>query len=253
VARRDLRLLRVGMPLPPPGEVQVWTVELDRSAQEVGALGGILTADELLRAGAVKSERGRKRAVVARAAVRVLLARYLDAAPEALAFAAGPHGKPRLDGPDAPLRFNLSHSDGLALIAVARDVELGADVERVRPRHDLPGLGRRVFSEAERDAVGESEHAFYRHWTAKEAYVKAIGHGVASLRSFEVLLDAPGGGARIVHAGGDREAGRRFTLAPLDEPAPGYVGAVVAEHPDATVKPPAPFDPNPDSNPDRRE
>lgn len=230
------------MQLPPEGHVHVWTVDLDRPEKEVGALGGLLTADELLRAGEVKSEEGRHRAVVTRAAVRSLLAEYLETPPDQIAFATGPHGKPKLAQPHEPLRFNLSHSGGLALIAVANGTEVGADIEQIRDRRDIPGLARRVFSEAEREAAADSTRAFYRHWTAKEAYVKAIGHGLASLKSFEVLLDAPGG-ARIVHVGGDVTMAARFTLRTLDEPAESYVGAVVAEHPSATVSDPRPFDP----------
>jgi 4'-phosphopantetheinyl transferase len=220
--------------------VHVFSVALDRPDAEVGVLGGMLTADELLRAGAKAAEEGRKRAVVTRAAVRALLARYLDAAPDELAFAAGAHGKPRLD-PDGPLRFNLSHSGELAMIALARDTEVGIDVEQVRPRADFTRVARRVFTEAEREAAADSDLAFYRHWVAKEAFVKATGRGLgASLRSFEVLLEAPGG-ARLVHVAGDTAEAARWALVPL-EVAPGYAAAVVAEAP-ATVRAPAVFDP----------
>lgn len=233
------------MPLPPEGEVHVWTVDLDRPATDVARLGGLLTEDELLRAGAIKTEKGRSRAVVTRAAVRALLASYLDQArPEELAFTAGAHGKPRLTEPHARLHFNISHSAGTALIATATGIELGADIEQLRPGHDdLAGVARRVFSEAEREAAQGSQHAFLRHWTAKEAFVKAIGRGIGSLRSFEVLLDAPGGGARILHVGGDREKASEFTLVPLEQPASDCVGAIVAEHPSADVKPPRRFEP----------
>jgi 4'-phosphopantetheinyl transferase len=227
------------MPLPPPGEVHVFSVALDRPDAEVGVLGGMLTADELLRAGAKVAEDGRKRAVVTRAAVRALLARYLHAQPDELAFTAGAHGKPRLD-PDGPLRFNLSHSGPLALIAVARDTEVGIDVEQVRPRADFTGVARRVFTAAEREAAADSDLAFYRHWVAKEAFVKATGRGIGSLRSFEVLLEAPGG-ARLVHVGGDMREAARWTLAPLDT-EPGYAAAVVAEAA-VTVRAPTMFDP----------
>jgi 4'-phosphopantetheinyl transferase len=231
------------MPLPPPGEVHVWSVDLD--APDLGVLGGMLTADELLRAGAKQSEQGRRRAVATRAAVRALLASYLGRPPDELAFGAGPHGKPRLE-PASPLRFNLSHSGPLALIAAANAREVGIDLEQVKPRHDLPGLARRMFAEAEREAIAaadpdDADRAFYRHWVAKEAFVKATGRGLgASLRSFEVLLEAPGG-ARLVHVAGDRDEAARWTLAAVPT-APGYEAAVVAEG-SATVLRPKPFDP----------
>src|SRR4051812_18712561 len=216
---------------------RVYAVELDRDEREVAALGGVLTADELLRAGRIKSDEGRTRAVVTRATLRKLLARELGRTPEELVFAAGPHGKPKLDDSSAGVRFNLSHSAGLALIAIARDVEVGVDLEEVRPRGDLEGVGRRVFTEAEREAVAVGgEAGFYRHWVAKEAFVKATGRGIESLRSFEVLLDGPGG-ARLNHVAGDPAEAARWTLATLDA-GPRFAAAAVVAAPGARIEQP---------------
>src|SRR3954462_6288249 len=217
---------------------RVHAVELDRDEREVAALGGVLTADELLRAGRIKSDEGRTRAVVTRASLRKLLARELGRTPEELVFAAGPRGKPKLEDSSAGGRFNLSHSAGRALIAIARDVEVGVDLEEIRPRSDIRGVARRVFTEAEREAIElGGEAAFYRHWVAKEAFVKATGRGIESLRSFEVLLDGPGG-ARLNHIGGDPAEAAKWTLTPL-EVGPRFAAAVVVAAPGATVE----FDP----------
>ena len=198
----------------------MWSVALDA---QPAALGAVLSEDELLRAARFKVDDGRRNFVGTRGALRVLLGRYLREEPEALRFAAGPQGKPRLDPPQK-LQFNVSHSGTAGLIAVA-DTDLGIDIERIQPRRDLPGLARRVFTEREREAIAGEETAFYRHWVAKEAFVKATGRGVTSVRSFEVLLDAPGG-ARLVHVGGDAEEAQRWTLEELAAP-PGYRAAVV--------------------------
>jgi 4'-phosphopantetheinyl transferase len=221
------------MEWPAPAEVHVWSVELDRPA---GALGGVLSEDELLRAARYKVPDAGPRFVASRGALRGLLGSYLQVDPAALRFAAGPNGKPRLD-PPSPVQFNVSHSAGVGLIAVAR-ADVGVDLEQLKPRSDLPGLARRVFTGRERDAI-DGELSFYRHWVAKEAFVKATGRGVASVRSFEVLLDAPGG-ARIVHVGGDREEAARWTLTPVEAPE-GYTAAVVVRG-QATVRAPRPFD-----------
>ena len=223
-------------------EARVWIVGLDRDDKEVARLGGVLTEDELLRAGRIKAEEGRKRAVVARAAVRKLLARELGRAPEEIAFAAGANGKPRLADAAPPLRFNLSHSAGLALIVTSAQAEVGVDVEQVKPRRDLAGIAKRVFTAAERAEIeAGGDEAFYRHWVAKEAFVKATGRGVSSLKSFEVALDAPGG-ARLTHVGGDPEKAGEWTLRELDVPS-GYAAAVVVANPNATVHGPTPFEP----------
>jgi 4'-phosphopantetheinyl transferase len=202
----------------------VWSVALDA---QPAALGAVLSEDELLRAAAFKVEDGRRNFVATRGALRVLLGRYLREEPGALRFAAGPQGKPRLD-PAQELQFNVSHSGEVGLVAVGGG-ELGIDIEQMKPRRDLDGLAKRVFTEREREAIAGEEAAFYRHWVAKEAFVKATGRGVTSVRSFEVLLDAPGG-ARLVHVGGDAEEARRWTLTPLEAPA-GYAAAVVTRGP----------------------
>jgi 4'-phosphopantetheinyl transferase len=163
--------------------------------------------------------------------MRALLARYLDAAPDELRF--DERGKPRLDPPQ-PLRFNLSHANDVALLAVATEREVGVDVEEVKPRRDV---GRRVFTNAERAAVaeaGDSTHELHRHWVAKEAFTKASGRGVVSMRSFEVSLDGPGG-TRLIHVGGDSAEAARWSLHMLDVAEP-YVAALVVEG-DARVAP----------------
>jgi 4'-phosphopantetheinyl transferase len=206
---------------PASDEVHVWSVDLGRPAAH---LAGALSEDELLRAAAFKVEDGRRNYVAARAALRALLGGYLRQDPAAVRFSAGAQGKPRLDHPSL-LQFNVSHSGSAGLIAVASEAAVGVDIEEVKPRADLGGIARRVFTEREREAIAGDELAFYRHWVAKEAFVKATGRGVSSVRSFEVLLDAPGG-ARIVHVGGDPEEAARWTLAPTAAPA-GYAAAVV--------------------------
>jgi 4'-phosphopantetheinyl transferase len=125
----------------------------------------------------------------------------------------------------------VSHSGAVALIAVASGAEVGVDVEEIAPREHRDGIAKRVFTQAERDAIDDDE-SFYRHWVAKEAFVKATGKGVSSVRSFEVLLDAPGG-ARLTHVGGDPEEAAHWTLAPLEAP-PGYAAAAVARGEHAT-------------------
>jgi 4'-phosphopantetheinyl transferase len=209
-----------GMERPSQGEVHVWRVDLDRP---VGALGSVLSEDELLRAAAFKVEDGRRRFVTTRAALRTLLGRYLVADPASLRFGTTGNGKPRLDPPSL-LEFNVSHSGSVAMIAISVEA-VGIDVERIKPRDRRDGIARRVFTEAERDAI-DGDHDFYRHWVAKEAFVKATGRGVASVKSFEVLLDAPGG-ARLTHVGGDHEEAANWSLNPLDAP-PGYAAALVA-------------------------
>jgi 4'-phosphopantetheinyl transferase len=184
-----------------------------------------------------------ERWLVARAGLRALLGQYLDVDPAALTF-SGP--KPRLD-PPSPLRFNLSHSGDVGLVACARVREVGVDVERVRPRRDI---ARRGLLRSERTAVTESSdplRSLHEHWVAKEAFLKATGRVDRSLRSFEVDLAGPEA-PRFVQVGGDPSAAARWSLRLVDALPSGYVAAVVAEGA-VRVAPLAWFDPalNPDS------
>jgi 4'-phosphopantetheinyl transferase len=218
--------------LPPSDTVDLWALDLTRSPGEVG---GLLPSEDLRRA-----ERRGPRWLVARAGVRALLGRYLGADPAALRF--DERAKPRLD-PPSPLRFNLSHSGDVALLAAATEREVGVDVEEVRARRDVAALARRTMLAAERAAIEEDDderRAFHRHWVAKEAVAKATGRGIASPRSFEVALDGPGG-PRLVHVGGDTDEAARWSLYLLDVAEP-YVAALVVEG-DARVGPIRVFEP----------
>lgn len=212
------------MLLPPADEVHVWALDLSRSPGEVGAL---LSSGDLRRAESIAGARQRALWVAARAGLRGVLGRYLDRDPAALRLRES--GKPRLE-PRSPLRFNLSHSGDVALLAVASERELGVDVEELDRSRDVDALARRMLLAAERAAVAEADDralAYYRHWVAKEAYVKATGRGLASMRSFEVALDGPRG-ERLVHVGGDPAEAARWSLRTLDVATP-YVAALVFE------------------------
>ena len=204
------------MALPPADEVHVHVLDLGRAAGDVG---GLLPSSDLRRA-----ERQGARGANARAGLRELLGRYLGDDPAAVRIRD--EDKPRIE-PPSPLRFNLSHSGDLALVAVATEREVGVDVERVGRERDVERLARRMFLGAEQAAVREAEDgafAYHRHWVAKEAFAKATGRGLASMRSFEVSLDGPEG-PRLVHVAGDEREARRWSLAMLDVDDP-YVAAV---------------------------
>src|SRR5262249_37254962 len=133
-------------------------------------------------------------------------------------------GKPSVAG-DA-VHFNVSKSRRLALFAIARDRDVGCDIEYRDPRYAAQHIAERFFAPAEvralraLDATRRTE-GFFNCWTRKEAYLKARGDGLATaLDSFEVSL-APDQPAALLR-GCDGWAVAAF------EPAPGYHAAVVA-------------------------
>jgi 4'-phosphopantetheinyl transferase len=133
------------------GEVHVWTVPLGAADGELAAMLVTLSADERERAERYRHEPSRATYVQARATLRALLGRYLGAPPGELHFAHAAQGKPALPG--CGLHFNVSHTQGLALIAVTRAGEVGVDVERLREQPTHLGLATRYFTPAEAQAL----------------------------------------------------------------------------------------------------
>lgn len=220
---------------PERGEIHVWTIPLDPPAAEVEALGRLLADDERARADRFRFDRHRRRYAVGRGALRTLLGRYLGVEPRAVGFRYGPNEKPYLEAGRAAggLEFNLSNSDELAVVAFTAGIEVGADVERLRPMPDALDVAERFFSATERRVLsavpeGDRERTFFRCWTRKEAYLKAVGTGITvPLDRFDVTLaaeDPP----RILAMEGDPEKAAAWTLAHL-EPQPGYLGALAIQ------------------------
>ena len=148
-------------------------------------------------------------------------------------LARAPRGKPYLAHDGVDLRFNLSHSEDTALLAVARAREVGIDVEENRPGRDWLGIARRFFSPAEAAVLAElpsseREAAFYRCWTRKEAYLKACGAGMSMrLDSFEVSL-APGEPPALLRSARGADEARRWPLFEVPAGA-GFSAALAVE------------------------
>ncbi|MGM0554843.1 MAG: 4'-phosphopantetheinyl transferase family protein [Myxococcota bacterium] len=183
------------------GLVDVWRLELDQPSDVVSHFEQILSDDEFERAERFRVRSDRRAYVMTRAVLRTLLARYLDhprVKPENVPIATGAWGKPMLGfsrmSDHARIEFNVSHSGGLALLAFARDVRVGADVERVRVDYEAHSRARRFFTELEIEAMesipeDQRVHAFFRCWTRKEAFMKATGQGFhLGMDSFSVSV-----------------------------------------------------------------
>lgn len=190
---------------------------------EGGELGpdlAVLTPDERARAARFHFPRHRRRFVRARAQLRRQLADVVGGEPGTLDIATHERGKPYL--PAAPgLEFNLSHSGERGLIAWSRSAPLGVDLEAVRPVDRLEDLAERNFAAPEFERIRASRgraqrDLFFRCWTRKEAFVKAVGDGlVIDLRSFVVGLDGGAGPVPLELRAGN-EHGGAWTLRALD-------------------------------------
>lgn len=212
-------------------ECHVWWLALDDAPQDLALLERMLSPHERERAAAFRASGPRKQFVVARAAVRTVLGRYLDIAPAACAFSTSDQGKPSLH-PPSPLRFNVSHSRDLVAIAVTHGHEVGIDVEAHRRLPDMAAIAHTILDTQDlqewlRAEPGEQLTAFYRIWTCKEAMAKASGRGIGiDLRALRVGI-ATGSPARPLSLEPSWGAPSDWSLQELDVRA-GYSAAVAA-------------------------
>lgn len=205
--------------------VEVFWMALDTAAADPARFARLLSPGERARAERFRYARDRRRFVVRRGRLRELLADRIGCAPEEVRLACDAFGKPRIAS--SALSFNLSHSDGIALYAIARGREVGCDIEwrdeRLAPR----AVAERFFSPREVEMLNALPReawvaGFFNCWTRKEAFVKACGLGLsAPLHAFDVSL-APGEPAALLR-GGEGWSLRAF------EPMAGLHAAVVAE------------------------
>jgi 4'-phosphopantetheinyl transferase len=214
-----------------PSQVHVWQAPLDRPPQTIAQLAQLLAADEQQRAERFRFEKDRKKFIVARGLLRSILAQYLELPPEQVQFSYGQRGKPRLINPHpgGELWFNVSHSQDMALYAIALNRPIGIDLEYVRAI-DAVALSQRFFSPTEAALItaltgAEQHRCFFRGWTQKEAYLKATGDGLGGLESVEVSLVDP---MRLVKINGDADLAAQWAAQAIEVNA-DYIAALVVK------------------------
>lgn len=226
----------------PHNEIHVWRASLDQNLVHLQHLVKNLSEDELDRANRFHFEKDRNRFIIGRGILRNILSSYLDIEPHQLEFCYGSRGKPALKTPDRNdwLHFNLSHSQGLALYAFARDRQIGIDLEHIHPISGIDQIVAQFFSAREHAtflALPPSQQlaAFFHGWTCKEAVLKAIGEGLAlPLNQYDVSL-LPDRAAELLSINGDRAAAKQWLLQSF-VPAPSYVAAFAIQKRDWQVK-----------------
>jgi 4'-phosphopantetheinyl transferase len=238
-----------------PSKIDVWRVALDGAqcgsetatllytVEQLVAWRAMLSVEEQTRSDAFHAEGHRRDYIVAHAALRNVLGKLLSADPASVLFAEGSFTQSGAPGPAEgrvkptlqarDLRFNLSHTQGMALIAVGEGREVGVDVERIRPMDDLEEVARSVMSAEESEQwtrIPESDRsrAFYRLWTRKESYLKAIGLGLyRNLQDVTVPVSVNAMDVNLIHLAQDHAGEGSWQIRDL-EVGPEYSASLTA-------------------------
>ncbi len=219
-------------------EARVWHVWLDRSESEAARRRDDLSPDELARCERIRQPLLARRFVVGRSIVRQILAECIGCCPQRVPIEYDAAGKPVLPK-DCGWYFNVSHSGERAIVGVTRSGPIGVDIERIREGFAVEPIARRFFSPREvADLLSlppdARPTAFFRCWTRKEAFVKAVGLGLSyPLDEFDVTL-LPHDPPAIRSIKGNPAEGARWGLYDVAVP-PGYIGALASPIADLSV------------------
>jgi len=224
------------------GEVHIWFGALDQAVSEMDRFIHSLSIDERMRAGRFHFQKDRKRFIVRHGMLRMILGQYLSVEACELRFYQGKNGKPAITETfgNGTIQFNLSHSNEIALFAFTRGREIGVDIEYIHDISEMEQIAERFFSIKENEVFrslpkNQKREAFFKGWTCKEAFVKALGDGLSwPLDKFDVSL-VPGEPANLSRIEGDSRERSRWSIQNLN-PAPDYVGAFAVKSRIAEIK-----------------
>ena len=230
-------------------QVDVWRTPVDLAHHPLVFFRSFLSPDEITRADQFKNASAHRQFVVTRCMLRHLLGRYAGVPPIEIQLKKTPQGKPFPVFPHhVTLQCNVSHTQGMALVAISGGPAVGIDVETVDRTINAEELAQRFFSACEAQhlaEVGDDQRAwwFLTYWTCKEAFLKMQGTGLsADLSEYEIEFN-PGGPATRVKSRLSHNSHTPYFLSQLN-PGTGFVGAIAVEaaSPEITY-----FDWNPDA------
>ena len=223
-------------------DLHVWKVSLDQDKTTILKMSALLAPDECRRAEKYFRSIDRDRFIIARGVLRKILSAYLRISPYELLFVYNEYGKPALSADQNchALSFNLSHSDGMALYAVARGRRVGVDIENIRKDFATLDIAEHFFSKDEVESLktvptGLRTEAFFNCWSRKESYIKAIGMGVSyPLDGFTVSL-APNVVPALLKVDADECEPTRWQMYELNA-GEGYAASAIVENPPVTLR-----------------
>lgn len=218
-----------------PDEVHVWRASLNQELPAVKESLDLLSPAERQRADKFYFARDRENFIVGRSVLRKILGRYLEVSPDRISFSYNRYGKPALstEAGDHQVRFNMSHSQGLALYAVARGREVGVDLELAREDFASLEIAEPFISPQELGSLralptSDLTRAFFNCWTRKEAFIKALGEGLSHPLDRFIVSLRPGERASLLSVVGMPQEAARWSLVELF-PGADYAAALVVE------------------------
>jgi 4'-phosphopantetheinyl transferase len=214
------------------GEIHTWLACLEKPPYVIQKLAKTLSSEEQKRASRYRFDRNKNQFILSHGILRTLLGLYTGKSPDQLQFIYGDKGKPRLQDRfgKRKIHFNLSRSGRMALYGFARGHEIGVDIEQINNFVDIELITEHFFSRREKSDLStlpehEKKTAFFNCWTRKEAYLKAIGTGLADpLDRFDVSLN-PAEPAKLLGIKGNSKGTSQWSIFGLT-PSPDYVAAI---------------------------
>lgn len=212
-------------------EIHIWFSYLDKTINELYHFSQMLSIDERMRMGRFHRDEDKKRFIVRHGILRKIFGGYIGVEPNDLQFYYDKKGKPSLleNLGRGSVQFNLSHSNGVAIFAFTRNHDIGVDIEYIREIPEMDKIVRRFFSEKENEAFrllpdSQKRAAFFKGWTSKEAFVKALGDGLTRpLYNFDVSL-SPNKSGELLKIDGDSNEAHQWSIQYL-EPLPDFACA----------------------------
>jgi len=215
-------------------EVHVWQTSLENSPEKQKELHALLSPDEQARAARFHAAHHTRRYIAANGALRILLSKYLNVAPEKINFFKSPYGKPFItpELENSSLQFNMTHSKEIVLYAITQNQSIGIDIEFMRERVMGDAIAKRYFTSSEYEALNQCNEAdkletFNKLWVSKEAFAKTIGLGLSyPLQDIEFEVGGISEDLKLKHIEDKELAAETWSVFGL-KPANDYAGTLV--------------------------
>ena len=181
------------------GEAHVWYCSPDdiTNDERLTYYQSLLSVDEAIQHQRFQFQSDQHTYLVSHALVRTVLSKYTDVKPDQWEFKKNSHGRPDIyqQSNGEQLKFNLTHTKGLCACVVTLGFECGIDAELINRKNNLSKIAERMFSDYEIHAMrnlqeSEFRKTFFKYWTLRESYVKALGTGLGgSSKDFYFNID----------------------------------------------------------------